>query len=134
MKKRETLFREHVRSFLKTLPNTWFTAVQQIALRGTPDFIICCNGLFLAAELKKNEGAKVHPLQTHNINLIKEANGFACLLYPENFEDFKTLLQDLSSKRFANPIVSALSLSLNQKETQSQTSSSPQPLEPQPTA
>jgi hypothetical protein len=55
---------------------------------------VCCNGHFLAVELKAPNG-KPSPLQLHTIEEIKKAGGTALVLYPKNFEDFKELVKNL---------------------------------------
>lgn len=92
MKKEETKFREKVRAFLQTLTHTWFTSVQQVSIRGTPDFLACVSGKFVAIELKRKGGGRLDPLQGHNLREIHKTQGYALVVTPECFEEFKTLL------------------------------------------
>ena len=55
---------------------------------GIPDLIICLKGKFMAIELK-NEDGKPSPLQSYNINKIKQSGGQAFILRPREFEKFK---------------------------------------------
>ncbi len=52
------------------------------------DIIACVNGHFVGIEVKAPNG---HPseLQKRNIKLIHEANGYACIVYPKDFEKTK---------------------------------------------
>lgn len=76
--------------FLKT----WSNGVQR---EGIPDLLVCCNGYFVAVELKAEKG-KPTSLQKWNIKNIRKANGVAIVLYPDQFEAFKSLIQMLKSK------------------------------------
>lgn len=59
---------------------------------GIPDLLVCLNGCFLGIELKAPRG---HPeeLQIYNLKEIDKAGGFAILLYPKDFEQFKELVE-----------------------------------------
>lgn len=59
---------------------------------GIPDLLVCLNGCFLGIELKAPRG---HPeeLQLYHLNQIEKAGGFAILLYPKDFEQFKELIE-----------------------------------------
>lgn len=59
--------------------------------------MVCCNGYFLGVELKGPKG-KPSALQLYNIEEIKKAGGIAMVLYPKDFEDFKTLIYNLLAK------------------------------------
>ena len=61
---------------------------------GIPDLLICCNGHFVAVEVKALNGV-ASELQKYNIRKINEACGIGVVLYPDQFEDFKTLIQCL---------------------------------------
>ena len=62
---------------------------------GIPDLLVCCNGYFVAVEVKAPNG-KPSELQKRNIKLINENNGFGVVLYPDQFDDFKELIQHLN--------------------------------------
>jgi len=70
---------------------TWSNGIQR---EGVPDLLVCCNGFFLAVELKAENG---HPsdLQLWNIEKIRLAHGCAIVLYPNQFDRFKYLIEDL---------------------------------------
>ena len=58
---------------------------------GIPDLLVCCNGYFVAVEVKAQNG-KPSPLQIHNLKKIDEAGGIGILLYPKDFDDFKYMM------------------------------------------
>ena len=90
--KRETRFKHRIRPQLERLPYTWFVKVQQAALRGTPDILMCVNGTFVALELKADEKSHIDKLQVYTLKQIERAGGVAIVTYPENWpETYKRL-------------------------------------------
>lgn len=92
---KEKDFEKKVKQFLKekgcwTL-KTWSNGIQR---EGVPDLLVCCNGFFVGVELKAEKG---HPseLQLWNIEKIRTAGGYAIVLYPDQFDDFKAFINDL---------------------------------------
>lgn len=61
---------------------------------GVPDLLACCNGKFVAIEVKAENG-RPSELQLHNIEEIKKAGGIAIVLYPKDFEMFKNLIWEI---------------------------------------
>lgn len=61
---------------------------------GVPDILACVNGRFVAIEVKASNG---HPseLQIWNRDKIREAGGIAIIVYPEQWEDFVDLINEL---------------------------------------
>lgn len=68
----------------------------QFTKSGVPDLLICCNGFFVAVEVKAENG-KPSDLQIWNINQIKKAGGIAMVLYPNQFDVFKKLIFNLKN-------------------------------------
>ena len=68
----------------------------QFTKSGVPDLLICCNGYFVAVEVKAENG-KPSELQLWNIEQIKKAGGFATVLYPNQFEEFKKFIISLKN-------------------------------------
>lgn len=66
---------------------------------GIPDILACINGYFVAIEVKAQNG---HPsaLQLHHCSEIRKAGGFAFVVYPSGFEDFKQFIYGLNCDRF----------------------------------
>ena len=63
---------------------------------GIPDILACCNGKFLGIEVKAKNG-KASELQLYNLKKIDEAGGYGILLYPDDFETFKTMIELIQS-------------------------------------
>ena len=91
----EKNFENKIKNFLKA-QNCWF--VKYFANRntksGVPDILACVNGYFVAIEVK-GENGKPTPLQVWNRDKIREAGGISIILYPDQFEDFKRLIDEL---------------------------------------
>lgn len=64
---------------------------------GIPDILACVNGHFIGIEVKAQNG---HPsdLQIYHCQKIREAGGFAFVLYPSGFEEFKSFIKDLNKE------------------------------------
>jgi hypothetical protein len=92
--KPETKFKMRIRCKLDAIENSYWTKVQQVTLRGTPDFLGCINGAFVALELKVGDN-KADPLQSYYIGKIKQAGGVALILTPENEESVFKILEEL---------------------------------------
>ena len=67
-----------------SLPKTWAEKIQQVVKRGTPDFLCCINGTFVAIELKVD--AKLERLQEYKLKLISEAGGLGLVVTPDNWD------------------------------------------------
>lgn len=92
----EKAFENKVKKFLKE-ENCWFIkywAGAAFTKEGIPDILCCCNGYFLAIELKAPNG-KPSDLQIYNINKINETGGFAIILYPKDFDLFEEMVEYL---------------------------------------
>jgi hypothetical protein len=93
----EKNFENKVKAFLKEqncwVLKTWSNGVQR---SGVPDLLICCNGYFIGIELKAPNG-KPSELQLWNVQKIREAGGIAIVLYPDQFEYFKALIENIKN-------------------------------------
>lgn len=98
--KTETRFRANkVVPFLKTLWNTKSFPIQQLAIRGDPDFILCCRGRFVALELKADSG-RVSPLQAQKLNDVKLKGGVAIVATPQNWESVRKIITNLDKGEY----------------------------------
>ena len=61
---------------------------------GIPDLLICCNGRFIAVEVKATNGTP-SVLQLITLKRITESGGIAVLLYPDDFGRFKELIKSI---------------------------------------
>ena len=94
----EKNFENKIKGFLKD-HGCWFLKYWGGAAytkSGIPDILACCNGKFLGIEVKAKNG-KSSELQLYNLKMIDEAGGFAILLYPDDFETFKTMIELIQS-------------------------------------
>lgn len=97
----EKQFENKIKGFLKE-QGAWFIkywAGSQFTKDGIPDILACINGYFVAIEVKAPNG-KPSELQLYNIRKIREAGGFACVLYPSGYEKFKKLVLNLNENIF----------------------------------
>lgn len=63
---------------------------------GIPDILACCNGHFLAIEVKAENG-RPSELQLHHIEKIKQSGGHAVIVKPSQFEELKELIRELKN-------------------------------------
>ena len=99
-RKAETVFKERIKPQIDALPNTWCVKIQQVVIRGTPDFLICCNSHFIAIELKAREKDKASELQEYTLKKISKAGGIAMIVYPENWDAAYEFLHTLATKGY----------------------------------
>lgn len=96
-RKPETNFRINtVYPALKNLPNTYFMTIQQVAITGDPDTILCINGRFVALELKSDEESTIRPLQTYKLDQMIKAHGLAFRVDRSNWKEVHAELQKLA--------------------------------------
>ena len=68
---------------------------------GVPDILACIGGRFLAIETKGGtQGYGATKLQQRSIDKIKEAGGEAFVLYPEQWDDFLKVLDEIERKKY----------------------------------
>lgn len=95
----EKNFENRIKDFLKS-KGCWFIKYwsgssskgKTFTKEGIPDILCCCRGRFVAIEVKAANG-KPKPLQIWNLKKIDEAGGYAVLLYPDQWETFKTMIE-----------------------------------------
>ncbi len=93
--KNETKFRTTlVAPFLRSLKHTAVFAIQQLAIHGTPDYLLCTRGRFVGLELKDGEEVP-HGIQLFNLDRITKAHGVAIVARPSNWESVKRQLRRL---------------------------------------
>lgn len=100
---REKNFEKKVKKFLKEqhcwVLKTWSNGVQR---EGVPDLLVCCDGHFIAVELKAENG-KPSELQLKNIEWIRNAEGIAIVLYPDQFDQFQHMIKLIRSGNIYAP-------------------------------
>lgn len=92
----EKTFENKIKKFLEE-NGVWYIkywAGSQFTKAGIPDILACVNGYFVGIEVKAQNG-KPSELQMYNIKKIREACGFAVVVYPSGFAEFKQFILDL---------------------------------------
>lgn len=75
--KGEAKLKADVKAYLDSLGCYWFMPVQMMyGVKGTPDFLCCIRGRFVAIETK-TKGRKPNPWQERALKAINEAGGVA---------------------------------------------------------
>lgn len=101
--KPETKFRQNkVIPFLKTLKKTERFPMQQLAIVGDPDFLLCMHGTFVALELK-DEGEVPRPLQQHKLDRVAATHGVSIVADPGNWGHVKNVLLQLDRGEYDGP-------------------------------
>lgn len=92
---KEKAFENKIKAYLKSIGAYFIkTHGDRFSRVGTPDIIACVNGHFVAVEVKAENG-KPSELQIHHIEQINKAGGYGVILYPNGFEDFKKICENL---------------------------------------
>lgn len=73
--------------------------IQQQSIRGTPDRLLCVNGMFVALELKKGIAAHRDPLQRYVLKKILQSGGYGRFVYPENLNEVLGEIESLLIRR-----------------------------------
>ena len=92
----EKLFENKIKTFLQSR-GAWFVkywAGAQYTKSGVPDILACVNGYFVGIAVKAQNG-KPSEIQIYNVRKIVAAGGFAFVLYPSKFEEFKSFIDGL---------------------------------------
>lgn len=92
----EKNFENRIKKYLKD-NGAWFLkywAGAAYTKSGIPDILACVNGYFVAIEVKAPNG-KPSELQLYNLREIEKAGGYAFLLYPDQWEDFKEFIDEM---------------------------------------
>lgn len=82
----EGKFKVKAMKALRKLPRTWVVKYVAVSITGVPDLLICCNGCFVAWELKVGSN-KPTKKQIWTSDRINTARGIARIVYPENLDD-----------------------------------------------
>lgn len=93
---KEKSFENKIKDFLDGIGAVWYKQFGcSYTKAGTPDLLCCVNGHFVAVEVKAEKG-RPSPLQLYNIDKIRKAGGAVYLLYPKDFDQFKTDMKKLN--------------------------------------
>lgn len=96
----EKTFENKVKKFLDS-QGAWYVKffANSYTKVGVPDILACVNGYFVGIETKAQNG-KPSELQLYNVRKIREAGGFAMVLYPSAFNEFKEFIINLNKDVF----------------------------------
>lgn len=100
-RKAETVFSSKVKEDLTGLEKmglVWHVKVQQVGVRGTPDYLVNAYGDFVAIELKREQGLPPDALQTYNLRKITQTRGHGFLASPENWASIYQKIVDIATK------------------------------------
>lgn len=97
---KEKQFEQKIKKFLDD-EGAWFVKyfANAYTKSGIPDILACINGYFVGIEVKAEDGTP-SDLQIFHVRKITASGGFAFVLYPSAFEDFKKFIVDLEHDRF----------------------------------
>lgn len=73
----------------------WNFKTNELSVSGIPDILGCYKGKFIALEAKRSSKHKATELQIYILNKIKNAGGFAEVIFPENKDDILKRLKEL---------------------------------------
>ena len=92
----EKNYENKIKAYLKE-NNAYFVKffANRMTKTGVPDILACVNGYFVAIEVKAEHG-KPSELQKYNVRQINNSGGFAMILYPQDWESFKKLVEHLN--------------------------------------
>ena len=99
----ESLFQKKVLHRLRQEKDIFVFTKEAKSIRGLPDIIGCCNGLFFGWELKASESEARKrtgriALQRHILKLIQRAGGVGEIVHPKNLDDKLTELLQAARK------------------------------------
>lgn len=91
----EKNFENKIKAYLKSIGAYFIkTHGDKYTRVGTPDIIACVNSHFVAIEVKAENG-RASELQKYHVQQIKDAGGYACIVYPKDFENLKSDLEKI---------------------------------------
>lgn len=96
----EKLYENKIKKFLES-EGAWFVKffANRMTKEGIPDILACVNGYFVGIEVKAQNG-RPSELQKYHCEQIRKAGGFAFIVYPTGWEQFKKFISDLKKDTF----------------------------------
>lgn len=96
----EKLFENRIKAYIDDLGG-WHVKffANRMTRSGIPDLLCCVGGHFVAIEVKAQNG-RPSELQLYHCRKIREAGGFAFIVYPSGWDRLKTILNQLKQGYF----------------------------------
>lgn len=96
----EKTYENKIKRYLKSR-GAWFVKFFANAYtpRGIPDILALVNGYFVGVEVKAANG-EPSEMQLYHVKKIRDAGGFAFVLYPSKFDEFKKFVDGLTRDEF----------------------------------
>lgn len=96
----EKIFEDKIKEYLAS-QGAWYVKffANRMTKVGIPDILACVNGYFIGIEVKAQNG-KPSELQIFHCNKIRQAGGFAFVVYPSGFDKLKNVIDGLKHDRF----------------------------------
>ena len=96
----EKQFENKIKAYLRTRSAYFVKFFANAFTRsGVPDILACVNGYFVGIEVKAKDGRPTD-LQLYNIRAIRDAGGFAFVLYPSAYERFTKFINGLDRDEY----------------------------------
>lgn len=96
----EKLFENKIKAYLQTRGAYFVKFFANAFTRsGVPDILACVNGYFVGIEVKAKDG-RPSELQLLNVRQIREAGGFAFILYPSAYDKFTKFINGLDRDEY----------------------------------
>ena len=96
----EKLFENKIKAYLQTRGAYFVKFFANAFTRsGVPDILACVNGYFVGIEVKAKDG-RPSELQLFNVRQIREAGGFAFILYPSAYDKFTKFINGLDRDEY----------------------------------
>lgn len=91
----EKNFENKIKKYLEDR-GCWFVKffANRMTKVGVPDILACVNGFFVGIEVKASNG-RPSDLQLWNRGKIRDAGGISVIVYPDQWEDLKMLIDDI---------------------------------------
>jgi RecB family endonuclease NucS len=109
----EKNFENRIKKYLNE-KDCWYVKyfANRMTKSGVPDILACVNGQFMAIEVKASKG---HPseLQIYHRDKIRETGGIAVIVYPDQWEKLKHLINLLDN---GNTFAAELQYEFDRKE------------------
>lgn len=96
----EKKFENEVKRYLTSIGAWWYKTMGTSYTRaGVPDILAVLNGRMIALEIKAAHG-RPSALQLREIDRIRQAGGYARVLYPKDFESLKRDLEEMKDVQY----------------------------------